>query len=1614
MSKKILILILDRLSNTRQITARVLTQDGYKVAEAADIKECLKKVENIKPDIVLIDHWFYDLDRKLCQKIKEINNLKYTFVLLLEKDKNIKHDNMEYCLKADFDGYITSSAAESETLARIAAISRIIIFQRSLLRKEEEKLKINKAVRLYAVISQINQAVVHEHNRDKLMQKVCDVAVEYGKFKMAWFGLVDKEKSSVIPVAHSGSENGYLSVMKQISIDDSGQGKGPTGSALKSGEYVICHDIATDPKMKPWKEEALKRGYRSSLALPIKVFGEQIGVYNLYSDTSYFFNDDEIKLLLETAQDISYAFENIEITKQKEKSEAKLEESEKEMSAVLDAIPNLLIVLSKEGRYIDIFNDGGDLIAGPPEELLGKTVHDVLSKEDANFIQKAIDEVLSTGRTKQYKYFITIKNRVKWFVAKVAKFKFQGTDCVLWSASDNTELKKAEQAVQKNENQLKITLNSIGDAVIATDIKGKVVRMNRIAEKLTGWNFTEAKGKPLDEVFCIVNEKSRKQVENPVNRSLAEGVIVGLANHTVLISKNGGEFNIADSAAPIIDADGTIFGVVLVFNDVTKQRNLERILQESEEKYRKAFKTSQDAVALSLISGEYVDINDGFIRLTGFAREDVIGKRANEIGIWAIPEDRRKLVMELGKKGTVSNFESQFRCKDGSLKTALLSANIIKLNGEPHILSITHDITERQKMRQTLKESESRFRALVEQSTDAMFLSDMDGNIIDVNRETCKGLGYSHSELLRMNVSDLDPVYAKNGYKNRLWEKLTLGNPVMIETVHKRKDGSIFPVEVNIGIVELIGKPAILGFARNISKRKLDEKLIIRKNKQLFLLSNASTEINKVLDLSTILERLVEIAIELTGSTSGSAALYQNKQMVFRKYLNNGKMTDINFKFDTGYGVPGHIMKTKKPYITNDAKNDKYVIRGIRGKVGPHQLIDVPILSKKGELLGCFEIYNTKDKRPYDKNDIEILQGLSANAAVATENAQMLLEQEKMKRELSFERDQFSFILNALPIGVAVLDKDDKYIFINPSTSKIDGFHGKIADLIGRKVKYNHSKEIGYIIDKIIVDFRSGKKTFHEREVGRGERTIKTSYHALYDKEKKYIGLIRIILDVTERKKAEMKIRESQQRLYSLLNNTPLGAIFWDLDFRIIDWNKAAEKIFGYTKNEILGKHAGIIVPLKLKDQMKDLYNNIINQTGGDRSVNENITKEGKEILCSWYNVAITDTNGKVTGVASLVEDITERSNIEAELEKSEQGLREAQKIAHIGHWKYYLADDNLLWSDEIYRIFGVSKGEFIGTHANFIRLIYSEDRKKADKAFHDSLKDGNEHTSNLRFIRQGTKEMRYLEVKYKCFKNDKGEVAGVMGTDQDVTEKTRLQHKIKEKEEVMLSQSRQAAMGEMISMIAHQWRQPLAVISMGMNNILADIALDTVKTEELKRVAQLILDQTKHLSETIDDFRNFFKPVKKLEEVLPKNVIIEALKFTGKSLEYYSIDVQENYRIVHPIKTYSRELLQVIIAVIQNAKDAIVQKNIKQGYIKIDAYESKAATYIKICDNAGGIDKKIIGKIFEPYFSTKEKQTGTGLGLYIAKIIMEKHLNGRIWAENTSDGACFIIEIER
>jgi signal transduction histidine kinase len=259
---------------------------------------------------------------------------------------------------------------------------------------------------------------------------------------------------------------------------------------------------------------------------------------------------------------------------------------------------------------------------------------------------------------------------------------------------------------------------------------------------------------------------------------------------------------------------------------------------------------------------------------------------------------------------------------------------------------------------------------------------------------------------------------------------------------------------------------------------------------------------------------------------------------------------------------------------------------------------------------------------------------------------------------------------------------------------------------------------------------------------------------------------------------------------------------------------------------------------------------------------------------------------------------------------------------------------------------------------------------------------------------------------------NENGEAVRMIGSHTDITKIKELEYEIKEKDKLMITQSRSAAMGEMISMIAHQWRQPLAVISMDANNIMADIELDMVDQESLKEISLEIIGQTNELSKTIDDFKEFFKPVKESEMVLIEEVMEKAFSVVGKSLENNNVSVVKNYNSAQSIDTYSRELMQVFINILNNAKEVLIEKISHNREILIELEDIDAKITIKICDNAGGIPNEIIDKIFEPYFSTKDAKTGTGLGLYMCKTIIEKHLGGTIVATNGNNGACFTIEL--
>jgi len=243
-----------------------------------------------------------------------------------------------------------------------------------------------------------------------------------------------------------------------------------------------------------------------------------------------------------------------------------------------------------------------------------------------------------------------------------------------------------------------------------------------------------------------------------------------------------------------------------------------------------------------------------------------------------------------------------------------------------------------------------------------------------------------------------------------------------------------------------------------------------------------------------------------------------------------------------------------------------------------------------------------------------------------------------------------------------------------------------------------------------------------------------------------------------------------------------------------------------------------------------------------------------------------------------------------------------------------------------------------------------------------------------------------------------------------DVLAKQIMKQELKNKENFIISQSRFAAMGEMISMIAHQWRQPISTISMSANNMFLDIELNQLNTEVFKENIQVINEQVDYLSKTIDDFRNFFKPENEKEVTKVEDLINDTLKIIGKTLQNNNINFTVSIKINKKIKIFKREFVQVLLNLIKNSKDVLLERHIQNPKISISATQENNILTIVLCDNGGGIKNNIKNMMFEPYFTTKNEVNGTGLGLYISKTIIEKHFEGSIHFENRNDGVCFFI----
>ena len=512
---------------------------------------------------------------------------------------------------------------------------------------------------------------------------------------------------------------------------------------------------------------------------------------------------------------------------------------------------------------------------------------------------------------------------------------------VLFTILDISTRKSAERALKENEENLEITLRSIGDGVVATDRTGKITRMNMVAERLTGWNMEEALGNQLSDVFKIINSATGEKVENPVEQVLKNGKIVGLANHTLLISKNGTRYQIADSAAPILNDEKQIVGVVLVFRDVTEEYEKDRLIKENQATMQSIFNSMLVGVAVAN-NRKIQWVNKKFLEMTGYELEDVIGQSTKKLYALSGDYERIGLVYNDLQKYSHKPMELRLCRKDGSEFDVLLGVSPLDPNDTSKGISFSlMDITDRKKTEEALRESEKRFALVLDAANDGMW----DWNIqtqkafLDINYYAM--LGYENNEFparfeeweKRLHPEDRRPtIEAMTRYINDELETY------QVEFRFLKKSGEYMWILSRGKIVERDekGNPVrMVGTHTDITERKqAEEQLHLDEIRLETLLELNQMQDKSIEDLTRF---VLEEGVRLTNSELGYLAFVNEDetQLIMHTFSKQAiKKTEMlangpPYILEIGEtGLLGEVVRQRKPVITNEYRPDNPLNKG--------------------------------------------------------------------------------------------------------------------------------------------------------------------------------------------------------------------------------------------------------------------------------------------------------------------------------------------------------------------------------------------------------------------------------------------------------------------------------------------------------------------------------------------------------------------------------------------------------------------------------------------------------------------------------------------------------------
>lgn len=852
------------------------------------------------------------------------------------------------------------------------------------------------------------------------------------------------------------------------------------------------------------------------------------------------------------------------------------------------------------------------------------------------------------------------------------------------------------------------------------------------------------------------------------------------------------------------------------------------------------------------------------------------------------------------------------------------------------------------------------YQALFEYSNDSIIIHDLEGRIIEVNRKTEEIFGKTKEELSKGYIRDLPKKDGKETCRKHL-EILKKRGFIRFECNFIGKNSIGFPVEVSSSLIEIDGHTLVQAIIRDLSsEKKTLERLTKTKEQYQTLFDNTAFGALIIENSSLELLRCNKMAADMLDID-----------------IHNLKAWDIEVL---------HHQLTKEEYQTHFdevAQNNSHSYStSVTDKHGKHREL----------LISCREVH-FEEKVCHLSILVDITEKKNYQQELEKINIQLqkskldLIEAQKIAQVGNWE---LNLITNQLTWSDEVYRIFDLEVheFEANYQAFLDNIHPEDKKRVNRAyLKSVENKEPYHIVHRIIT--KNGILKYVEERC-----------EHILDEQQNIIRSIGTIQDITRHKKTKLELRKSQKNYQSILENMQDTYYRSNINGELILLSGGVETLLGYRKDELIGEKLISLYryPLLRESLLQGLKDN-----GGKYTLEAELIHKNQHFIWVstksqyWY----TD-EGEVGGIEGFVRDITAEKLAQIK-ERTLLNLIDASSN------EIYVFDKKSLCFNYINQG-GVNNlkytlSELLTMHPYDIKPDFNErdfrdyvqpliDKRAKQQKFKTThqRKDGSTYPVQI--------HLQLLEENF---------LAVIM----DITEQESMNQKMQEQEEMMLVQSRHAAMGEMISMIAHQWRQPISIVGMLATTIMQDVKRNRINHDAMQEDLKNINNQVQYMSKTINDFRNFFQKSNAIDEVNLYQMLMESNNILGAVLRRHNIQLTINCKTSIVLYTYSRELVQVIINILSNAKDALGKVTDRKD-IYINVTEKEQEVEISIFNNGLPIEESIKNKIFEPYFTTKGNLGGTGLGLYMVKSILDKHMHGKITVENREDGVAFNITLPK